>query len=333
VVPPGSPSHIPAPLLLRATSCPIGAGNPLIHTVQFSGATSEEALYLQSRAIEIAPEEWNYWFNIIDLYYKSKDRNGLQRVVEKSTELGAPKENIDYARAVLQSLTPEFGVDLPLPILNQERFDVVRGLLNEVVTIDHSLPGHADIASQWVTNHEWVVVLVGSPIRLNNEIAQNFAAGMQLAGEASCFAINSEADAEQPMSLWHTYQNKPPQEHFGTLNGTQPPFGESPSCYQIRATVEDLTSISSLWWYSQIVLIPESRSWVIVCSDMDYLAIAGPRKFVERCVGTSVEKARADYEQEMEESIRSRGGQEYVQLRLDIAHRYAQLDPNRPDGA
>src|SRR5680860_1131614 len=40
VIPPWSPGHVPAPCSW-ATSCPIGAGNPLIPTVQFSGATSE----------------------------------------------------------------------------------------------------------------------------------------------------------------------------------------------------------------------------------------------------------------------------------------------------
>jgi len=71
-----------------------------------------------------------------------------------------------------------------------------------------------------------------------------------------------------------------------------------------------------------VVVVPESRSFVLLKESADYFLVAGPRQFVEQAIGKTLAAARQDFDRA---ATVVAGDSRYVQLQ-PIADRYRRFD-------
>lgn len=79
---------------------------------------------------------------------------------------------------------------------------------------------------------------------------------------------------------------------FENLNGIPPAF-------KIPATleaIEEFHNSCGLFWF---VLYSGEPDWVIVCTKLDYLVVAGRLNFVEKFLGCKIEQALTDFDEYM----------------------------------
>lgn len=144
------------------------------------------------------------------------------------------------------------------PVRDRELIDRMRQLAAGVVV------GTGDVSREWVLKKHWVVVPVESDDHFSGATVARIAASCR-DGKDQCFALITE----------EVYNID--------------------SCFLVpceEAALEELNNALALFPF---VLLPQERSWCIVCTKEDYYLVAGPSGFVETVVGMSIADAQAAY--------------------------------------
>jgi hypothetical protein len=73
------------------------------------------------------------------------------------------------------------------------------------------------------------------------------------------------------------------------------PLESAPVCFRVPTTEEGLRELNEAIQDFYFILLPEDRSWAVVCTKDDYYLVGGPLRFVLLALGTSIGEARADF--------------------------------------
>jgi hypothetical protein len=73
------------------------------------------------------------------------------------------------------------------------------------------------------------------------------------------------------------------------------PLENTPVCYKVPTTEEGLRELNEAIRDFSFILLPEDRSWAVVCTKDDYYLVGGPLPFVLLALKTSIAQARVDF--------------------------------------
>lgn len=114
----------------------------------------------------------------------------------------------------------------------------------------------------WLTTHKWVAVPVESASHFEERDAELLANAAVSIGCEECSAVATE------------------------------PLLPEELCYTVPTTKKGFLDFSRQCFSLNYVLISEDRSFAVLCTSEDYYIVAGPRDFVIKAVGSSIETAR-----------------------------------------
>lgn len=147
------------------------------------------------------------------------------------------------------------------PLTDPAEVSRLMSLIEEVV----DKPWH--LKMDWLARHKWAAVPVESASHFDETDAELLAEATTSIGCQECYAVATE------------------------------PLLPEELCYEVRTTKEGLLDFSTQCFSLNYVLIPEDRSFAILCTSEDYYIVAGPRDFVTKAVGSSLETAREKFMQ------------------------------------
>jgi len=82
---------------------------------------------------------------------------------------------------------------------------------------------------------------------------------------------------------------------YECLAAATEPLENTILCYRVPTTQEGFLEFSYETTALNYVLLPEDRSFAVLCTSEDYYIVAGPRDFVTKAVGSSIETAREKF--------------------------------------
>jgi hypothetical protein len=104
----------------------------------------------------------------------------------------------------------------------------------------------------WIQKHGWTVVPVESSDHFSADDIRHLSAAFRQAGHYECLAVATE------------------------------PLENTPVCYRLATTEPALQDFNTAAWAFFFILIPEDRSWAVLCTKNDYYLVAGPVALVTR---------------------------------------------------
>jgi hypothetical protein len=145
------------------------------------------------------------------------------------------------------------------PITDPKEVHRLEFMLQDII----DYPGHIKV--DWLIKNEWVAVPVESASHFNKSDAEAISHALQTINCKYCFAVATE------------------------------PLANFTRCFQVPTTSKSLLAFSWECSHFNFVLIPEHRSFAILCTVYDYYIVAGSTKFVKQAVGGNIETARAKF--------------------------------------
>lgn len=114
----------------------------------------------------------------------------------------------------------------------------------------------------WIRRVRWAVVPVESGGHFSEREAEWFSEAASSIGCSECLAVATE------------------------------PLENADLCYLVRTSQEGFLAINRACAGLNYVLIPKDRSFAILLTTEDYYIVAGPKDFVVKAIGTSINTAR-----------------------------------------
>jgi hypothetical protein len=149
---------------------------------------------------------------------------------------------------------------MPLqPITDEREAQRLQSLINEMGD------GSIHLDADWIINNRWIAIPVESASHFAEEQAKMLSRAMQGFGHTECFAVATE-----------------PLENF-------------PLCFRVLTTTEGLLEFSYDCGDFSFVLVPENRSFAILCTDAGYFIVGGRREFATQAIGGDLNTARAEF--------------------------------------
>lgn len=74
---------------------------------------------------------------------------------------------------------------------------------------------------------------------------------------------------------------------------------------EVDASEEGLFAFSRECAHFNFALLPEKRSFALICTTNDYYLVAGSKVFVEKCTGKDVASARSEFERFARDNFRT----------------------------
>src|SRR5438034_10996889 len=142
------------------------------------------------------------------------------------------------------------------PINDPSEIARILAMSDEVV----EKPWH--LKQDWVALHNWVAVPVESASHFYERDAELLSQAMASLGCSECFAVATER------------------------------LENSILFYRVLTTLDGLLEFSHETTALNFVLLPDDRSFAVLCTSEDYYIVAGPRNFVAKAVGTTIDTAR-----------------------------------------
>ena len=142
------------------------------------------------------------------------------------------------------------------PITDPGKVAEAMSLIEDIV----DKPWHLNV--QWLASHQWAAVPVESASHFDERDAELISQAAASMGCSWCLAAATE-----------TLEN-------------------SILCYRIQISKKGLLEFSRETTALNYVLLPEDRGFAVLCTSEDYYIVGGPREFVTKAVGTSIDEAR-----------------------------------------
>lgn len=142
------------------------------------------------------------------------------------------------------------------PITNSVKVAEALALIEDVV----DKPWHLNL--QWLARNRWAAVPVESASHFDKRDAELLSQASASMDCSECLAVATE------------------------------PLENSILCYRVATTQEDFLEFSHETTALNYALLPEDRSFAVLCTSEDYYIVAGPRDFVTKAVGTGIDTAR-----------------------------------------
>lgn len=118
------------------------------------------------------------------------------------------------------------------------------------------------IKTDWLIKHKWLAIPVESASHFDDSDARRLAEAMKCSGDTTCFGFATE------------------------------PLKEFPNRFRIEASEQGLLSFSRECAHFNFILISERVTFAVLCTVFDYFVVCGPKAFVEKALGLTIEKAR-----------------------------------------
>ncbi|MCP9496889.1 MAG: hypothetical protein MSG64_20925 [Pyrinomonadaceae bacterium MAG19_C2-C3] len=142
------------------------------------------------------------------------------------------------------------------PVIDQAQVEHAMSLIEDVVEKPHHL------RSEWIDQHRWAAVPVESASHFHEREAEWLSKAAAEVGCYECLAVATE------------------------------PLLPTEMCYRVPMTQEGLLDFSWKCAGLNYVLIPEDRSFAVLCTSDDYFIVAGQGDFVTKAIGSSIPTAR-----------------------------------------
>jgi hypothetical protein len=142
------------------------------------------------------------------------------------------------------------------PITDPVEIDRLALLVEEVV----EKPFH--LRPEWLRKNRLAAVPVESASHFYEREAEWLAQAARSIGCGECFAVATE------------------------------PLENTVLCYRVPATQEAFLAFSRECFSLNYVLIPEDRSFAVLCTSEDYYVVAGSQSFVTKAAGSGIDTAR-----------------------------------------
>lgn len=155
--------------------------------------------------------------------------------------------------------------------------------------VENALNRNGDVRLEYTVRRDWVVVPVESASHFTQEDCRQLAQAM-------------------PDSVKFIYPVP-----IEDLN-------DPPDLTRIGCGVDDFMEFDSRCTHFQYALIPDTLSFLIVCTTDDYYLVVGTKEFVEAAVGASLESAIEKFREFVDDEIWS--GKKRMEL-LSIVKKYA----------
>ena len=123
-----------------------------------------------------------------------------------------------------------------------------------------------DLRLDWIARHGWTAVPVEGSMHFDERGSELLSGAMNEAGHVTCLGVITDLLPE----------------------------GET-RCYRVSTSTEGLLAFSRECSHFNCALIPISRQFVVLCTVDDYYLVAGPRAFVTRAIGSTIETARKTF--------------------------------------
>ena len=118
---------------------------------------------------------------------------------------------------------------------------------------------------EWIAGRDWTVVPVQSADHFGKKDIEHLAAAFRITGYGEFLAVATE------------------------------PLENTPVCYKVPTTEDGLRELNEAIRDFYFILLPEDRSWAVVCTKDDYYLVGGPLPFVLLALKTPIAQARADF--------------------------------------
>lgn len=145
----------------------------------------------------------------------------------------------------------------------------------------------------WLKEHGWAAVPVESASHFFEREAEWISEAARSLGCYECLAVATE------------------------------PLLPTEMCYRVATTQEGLLEFSRVTGSLNYVLIPEDRSFAVLCTSEDYFIVAGPRDFVAKAVGTSIPTARKMFLRFADDPLWQEPERKHL---ITVAERYKDFD-------
>jgi hypothetical protein len=129
------------------------------------------------------------------------------------------------------------------------------------------LDGPWNFRAEALAERAWTAVPVEKGHHIEPEDAERLAAAIRQETSAPCYAVSTE------------------------------PTGDQPRAYEVAASEEGLLGFSHECAGLNFILVPLELTFALLFTSEDYNVHAGPRRFVEAALGTSLPEARAAFHQ------------------------------------
>lgn len=147
------------------------------------------------------------------------------------------------------------------PVTDPAKVKEAVSLIEDVV----DKPWHINM--EWLARYRWTAVPVESASHFDERDAKLLSQAAASGGCYECLAVATE------------------------------PLENTILCYKVRAAKEGFLEFSHETTALNYVLLPEDRSFAVLCTSEDYYIVAGPRDFVTKAVGSSIETVREKFMQ------------------------------------
>lgn len=170
-----------------------------------------------------------------------------------------------------------------------EKFGI-RGISDKRITeklrqlSENIVEEETELDEEWITSHDWVVVPTESDMSARD--AEWLSGACSAFGYKTCFAFVTEKNAIDPGR--YTYQYNSFVDRLQNIFKVNPP---EYACYEFLTTKKGIENISREF-ANHHLLMPEDQGFAILRPYGLYSLIAGPKKFVEIAVGSTIETAR-----------------------------------------
>lgn len=142
------------------------------------------------------------------------------------------------------------------PITDPATVEAAMSLIEDLV----DKPWHLNI--EWLVRHRWAAVPVESASHFSERDAELLSEAAKLLDCHKCLAVATE------------------------------PLLPEELCYRVPTTQEGLLEFSHEATALNYVLLPEDRSFSVLCTSEDYYLVAGSREFVTKAIGASIDSGR-----------------------------------------
>jgi hypothetical protein len=118
------------------------------------------------------------------------------------------------------------------------------------------------LSLSWIAKNRWAAVPVESGLPFGEREAEWFAKATELIECYQCLVV-----ATEPM----------------------PPSAE---CYLVATTQDGFLEVRRVCFGFNYIVLPEDESFAILLTTEDYYVVAGPKEFVEKAIGSTIQTAR-----------------------------------------
>lgn len=173
------------------------------------------------------------------------------------------------------------------PVTDPKQVERALSLIEDVVEKPHHL------RSEWIIRHGWAAVPVESAYHFYEREAEWIAEAATGMGCYECLAVATE------------------------------PLLPAEMCYRVPMTQEGLLDFSWKCTGLNYVLLPEDRSFAVLCASDSYFIVAGPSDFVTKAVGSSIPTARKMFLRFADDPLQQEPERSHL---VEVAKRYEWYD-------